>query len=111
MRWWLNPFNLYRRFCDIRRVASGGGPAALRLKGIGHPQGWIFPASTVSLEVVGKDGGTTPFEPQFPVPFPIAWSYRLARLLGVPLISDLKPEWFAAEVDVTRGRGSSAPGS
>jgi hypothetical protein len=108
MRWWLNPFNLYRTARDARRVASGGGPVALRLKSIGHPRGWIFPASTVSLEVVGKDGGVTPFEPQFPVPFPFAWSYRLARMLGVPLISDLKPEWFSTELKVP---GRSAGGS
>jgi hypothetical protein len=100
MRWWMNPFALGRAARDIKSAASGGGPTALRLCRVDHPKGWIFPAATVSLEVVGKDGRVTPIETALPVPFAFAWAYRLARKLGVPLIKDLKPEHVAGEVKV-----------
>lgn len=103
--WWLNPFAIGRTARDIRRAASGGGPAALRLKGVEHPKGWLFPRSDISLEIVGKDGRLTPFQAAIPVPFAFAWTYRLARKLRVPLVKDVKPEHLAGEVKVP-GRGA-----
>ena len=91
MRWYLNPFAIHRAARDVKSVASGGGPKELHLKGVSHPKGWIFPYAEVTLDVVGKDGQTTTFTPAFPVAFPLAWTYRLARILRVPLIRDVDP--------------------
>jgi hypothetical protein len=100
VRWWLNPFNLYRVVKDAKSVASGGGPVAIRLCRVEHPKGWIFPASAVSLEVEGKDGHITPIEAPLPVPFAFAWGYRVARKLGVPFVKDIQPEHLATQVKV-----------
>ena len=107
MRWYLNPFAIRRAASDVRSVASGGGPAELHLKGISHPKGWIFPYAEVTLDVVGKDGKTTTFTPELPVMFPLAWCYRLARILKVPLIKDVDPGKISARLDLPWRRGSS----
>lgn len=106
MPWYLNPFAIRRAACDVRRVASGGGPSELRLTGVSKPKGWIFPRSRVTLEVVGKDGTTTSFEPDFPIPHPIAWSYRLGRKLGVPVLSDFDPSELDLGLFRRSGSGS-----
>jgi hypothetical protein len=100
MRWWMNPFALHRTAKSIKSAASGGGPAAIRLCKVEHPKGWILPSAEVSLEVVGKDGRVTPIDTALPVPFAFAWGYRLARVLKVPFIRDLKPEHVSTEVRV-----------
>jgi len=92
MPWYLNPFAIRRAAKDVRSVASGGGPEELHVKGISKPKGWLFPHAVVTLDVLGKDGNTTTFQPEVPVVFPLAWCYRLARVLGVPLIKDIDPE-------------------
>jgi hypothetical protein len=71
-----------RALRDIRR---GGGPRMVRVKRIGPPRGLVFATSEVELEVVAKDGRKATLSPGFPVPFPWAWAYRVARTLGVPL--------------------------
>jgi hypothetical protein len=75
-----------------RRLASGGGPSRLRLLGVGRPTGLLLPRSRLRLEIETRDGRTTRWEPEIPLPFPYAWAYRLSRLLGVPLISSHDPE-------------------
>jgi hypothetical protein len=67
---------------DIRR---GGGARSVRVKRIGPPEGLVFATSAVELEVVARDGSRATLSPGFPVPFPYAWAYRVARALGVPL--------------------------
>jgi hypothetical protein len=69
----------------LRDIRRGGGPRMVRLKRIGPPQGVLFATSEVELEVVAKDGSKATLSPGFPVPFPWAWAYRVARALGVPL--------------------------
>ena len=100
---YLNPFRIRAAVRDIRRVFGDGGPEAVRLVGVDHPAGWILPSSTVTIEVEGRNGRTERFCPEFPVPFPYAWAWRIARLLGVPLIRSVEPDKFGFQVPV-RGR-------
>ena len=96
----LNPFRIRDTVQRIRETTSGGGPKAVRLAGISHPEGWIVPRARVRLEVVARDGTVTRIEPALPIPFPYAWAYRIARRLRVPLVSSLDPEHFEAEVPI-----------
>ena len=68
--------------------------------GVSQPEGLIVPTARVSLEVVGQDGKVTTFEPDVPVPFPYAWAYRIARRLGVPLVSSLDPTKLKGEFKI-----------
>ena len=88
----LNPFRIRDAVQRIREASGGGGPKAIRLAGISDPDGWFVPAVRVTVEVVSQDGSVTRFRPQVPIPFPYAWAYRIARRLGVPLVSDVDPE-------------------
>jgi hypothetical protein len=89
--WYLNPLTLVRVARHTRDVLSGGGPEELRVTGVGRPKGVILPASSVSMEVKAKDGSVTRFAPELPVPWPYAWTYRLARRFGAPVVSDVDP--------------------
>ena len=93
----LNPFRIRDAARRIRETAGGGGPKAIRLAGISHPEGLIIPTARITIEVIAKDGTVTRFEPGLPVPFPYAWAYRVARLLHVPLISRVNLERIRAE--------------
>ncbi len=65
---YLNPFRIRAAVRDIRRVMGDGGPKAIRLAGIGHPSGWVLPSSTITIEVIGRDGRVERFCPEVPVP-------------------------------------------
>lgn len=92
MRWYLNPFTIRDAVADARRVADGGGPRGVHLRGIGRPEGCFLPSSTISLEVVARNGARTSFEPELPVPLPVAYGYRIARRLGVPVLAEIDPQ-------------------
>ena len=106
---YLNPFLIRRAVRNIRRVLRGGGPRLFRLRSVGHPEGWVIPASTVTIEVEAHDGRTERFAPQVPIPFPYAWAYRIARRLRVPLVREIEPDRVGFEVGVP-GRGNSRAG-
>ena len=96
----LNPWRIYRSAQDIRSIIAGGGPRLVRLVSVGEPHGLILPSSEIVLEVEARDGTKVRLEPEVPVPFPWAWGIRIARLLGVPLVSDVKPESFRFQVAI-----------
>ena len=98
--WYLNPLKILGTARDARSVASGGGPKSVRLTRVGNPRGLIIPRVPIALEVVGKDGSQTGFELELPVGLVAGYGYRVARLLGLPLIRDLKPEKLRAEVRI-----------
>ncbi len=100
MRWYLNPLTLKHMAEVARRVLSGGGPRVVRLSGVAEPEGLILPTAAVDLEVEARDGTVTRFKPEIPVPWPYAWGYRLARRLGLPLVSALDPERVSFDVAV-----------
>ena len=103
---YLNPFLIRRAVREIRKVMGNGGPRAMRLVEVGHPQGWLLPTATVVIEVRGRNGRVERFSPALPIPWPYAWTYRIARRLGVPLVSDLDPEKLSFELRVPqRSRG------
>jgi hypothetical protein len=77
---------------QARRIASGGGPSRLRVRGLGQPSGLIIPSSRLKLEIEARNGAKTRWEPEIFVPWPYAWAYRLSRRLGVPVISSHDPE-------------------
>jgi len=96
----LNPFRISNAVRTIREASGGGGPAAIRLVGVSHPEGWIIPTARVCLEVVARDGSLTRLEPNVPIPFPYAWAYRIARKLRVPLVSSINPERIHARFPI-----------
>ena len=100
---YLNPFLIRSAVRDVRRVFGGGGPKQVRLVSLGHPEGWIVPSSTVTIEVVGRDGRRERFQPAVPVPFPYAWAYRIARRLGVPIVRSVEPDDVSFAVSLPRG--------
>jgi hypothetical protein len=94
----LNPWRLQANVRKVRSILDGGGPSLIRLVKVGEPRGLILPTSEVVLEVEARDGTKVTLEPELPVPFPYAWAIRIARRLGVPLISDIEPESFRFQV-------------
>ena len=100
----LAPFKILGGLRDLHSVAQGGGPKLVRLVSVGEPEGLIIPSSEVVLEVEAKDGRTVRMAPELPMPFLWGWGIRIARKLGVPLVSDLKPEHFSFEVGVPGAR-------
>ncbi len=101
---YLNPFRIRDAVRDIRHVLGGGGPKLVRLVGIGEPEGIFIPTARVMIEVESKTGRKARFEPALPVPWPYAWTYRVARRLGVPVIRDVDPGKVGFEVPVPRPR-------
>ena len=106
MRWYWNPLTLFKAGRGLNQLRSGGGPASVRLRGVGRPAGWIVPAMPVALEIVTRDGSVIALEPEIPLPFGLGWGYRIANKLGVPFISDFDPSKIKTEVAVP-GAGSS----
>ena len=100
---YLNPFKLRSLARDVRRAAGGGGPKRLRLTRLGEPRGLILPAAQVEFEIEAMDGSRSTFRTALPVPWPAAWTYRLARRLGVPLVSDIDHDRIAFQVPLPRG--------
>ncbi len=47
----------------------------------------IIPSAELEFEVVSRDSRVTKFRTALPVPWPLAWGYRLARILRVPMVS------------------------
>jgi hypothetical protein len=103
MPWYLSPIKLARTAGAVRSALSRGGPKAVRVTGISPPEGLIVPTATVSLEVDRMDGTVARFAPEVPVPWPYAWTYRLARRLGVPVVSDVDPQRVRFGVPLPRG--------
>ena len=95
-----NPLKLRDTLAEVRKLTSGRGPQLLRVTGVGQPEGLLVPAVPVSLEIKARNGRVARFSPSIPIPFPFAWSYRLARRLGVPVISDIDPKKLRFEVPV-----------
>ena len=108
---YLNPFRIREAARQIRRLSGGGGPRRLRLVSVGHPQGVIVPTSRITLEVEARDGTKQRFEPELPVPWPYAWTWRLARLLNVPLVRSVEPEHVRFSVSVPHRRRPAARAS
>jgi hypothetical protein len=97
---YLNPFRIRAAVRDIKRVHSGGGPARVRLARVGEPEGLIIPTSEIVLEVQARDGTVSRFAPSLPVPWPYAWAWRVARLLGVPLVRSFDPDSVRLDIGV-----------
>ncbi|UJA21198.1 hypothetical protein HJD18_13885 [Thermoleophilia bacterium SCSIO 60948] len=101
---YFNPFRIRRFVREVRNLSGHGGPARLRLVGAENPRGIIFPTSKFVVEVEMKDGHVADFAPLLPIPWPYAWSYRIAHRLGVPLVSSVDPEKIRFDLAVPRGR-------
>lgn len=95
-----NPWKLYGGIQDLRSIVAGGGPRLVRLVRVGEPEGIIVPTAEVAIEIEARDGTRVCLTPEVPVPFPWAWAIRIARRLGVPLISSVEPESFRFQVSV-----------
>jgi hypothetical protein len=110
----LNPFWLRSAVKQIRLALSGGGPRGVRLVCIGQPSGVIVPIADVVFDVISADGKVTRFESGLPVPWPYAWTYRLARKLGVPVVRSvpekLEPGWRIGKPPKPNARPRRATG-
>ena len=88
-----------------------------RLVGVSEPKGIFWPKSQLQLELEGEDGKVHPFEREVPVPFFMAWGYRLGRRFNLPLMRNIDlDELMAFElrregmaVSVGRGGAPEAP--
>ncbi len=58
----------------------GGGPVSLRLVDIHPPEGLIVPTVTVDLELPLRNGGAAELSPGFPLPPPLAWTWRVGKV-------------------------------
>ena len=94
----VNPWKIYGGLQDMRSVLAGGGPRLVRVVSVGVPRGLIVPTAEVALEIEARDGTRVSLSPEVPVPFPWAWAIRIARRLGVPLISSVEPESIRFQV-------------
>ena len=97
----LNPFKLFHTVANLHAVAAGGGLKAVHLVRVGEPKGLIVPSSEVVVDVETRAGTKIRIEPELPMPFMVGWGIRIARKLGVPVISGLEPESFAFRVGAT----------
>jgi hypothetical protein len=55
-----------------------------RLVRVDDPKGIFWPKSALHLELEAADGTIHPFEREVPVPFFMAWSYRLGKRFSMP---------------------------
>ncbi|MDQ3572298.1 MAG: hypothetical protein M3383_05490 [Actinomycetota bacterium] len=109
---YLNPFKIRSLVRDLRRARSGGGPKLVRLVRLGEPRGLIVPAAEVEFEIEALDGSVNRFQTAVPVPWPAAWTYRLARRLGVPLVSAIDHDKLGFDLPFPRfGRQAPSGGS
>lgn len=92
MRWYLRPKNLKTAWTEGRRIRAGGGPKSVTLSRVTEPQGVFLPSASVKIDVQAKDGTKASFEPEFLVPWPLAYGYRAARALNAPVVRDLDPD-------------------
>jgi hypothetical protein len=94
---------------DAHAFASGDIQHA-RLVEVRDPKGILNPESTVVLELEDENGTVHRFDRDVPVPFPMAWSYRLGKRFNLPFLAadlgslmafELRREGM--DVDVSRG--------
>jgi hypothetical protein len=96
---------------DARAFAAGNVQQA-RLVEIGDPRGFLSPEATITLELEGEDAKRHRIERDVPVPFPLAWGYRLGKRFNLPYLRDADlTDLMAFELrreglDVDLGRGS-----
>jgi hypothetical protein len=100
--WVPRPSHLRDTARALGKINDGGGPRRLRLVRMERPEGWFLPSSETTVEVETASGKIVRLSPEFPVPFLYAWGYRLARRLGLPLVSTLDLEDLSFEVPVPR---------
>lgn len=62
------------------QAVRNGGPVGLRLKDVHPPEGLIVPTVTVDLEVPLRRGAPAQLSPGFPLPPPLAWTWRAGKL-------------------------------
>jgi hypothetical protein len=89
---YLNPFWIRSMVQSVRRASEGGGPRLVRIARVRQPSGVLLPTAEVDIEVESRDGSVETFTAPIPVPWPAAWTYRLARALGAPVVSSLEAE-------------------
>jgi hypothetical protein len=116
-------FGIRRGYQTLRKVASdaaafaSGDVQQARLVDVGEPRGWFNPQSEIQLELEGEDGNVHSIQRGVPVPFPLAWSYRLGKRFNLPLFARIElTEMMAAElkregmsVSVARPGAAQAP--
>ena len=62
------------------QAVRGGGPVGLRLVDVHPPEGFIVPTVTVDLELPLRSGPAAALSPGFPLPPPLAWTYRVGKV-------------------------------
>ena len=82
---------------DAQAFISGDIQQA-RLVSVGAPKGIFNPESTVTLALEGEDGTAHNFERDVPIPFPMAWSYRLGKRFNLPFLQTDLSQLMAFEL-------------
>jgi len=70
---------------DVRAIVSSRSQTA-RIVDVGNPKGIFAPRVNVVLELEGETGAANRIriDRDFPIPFPVAWAYRLGKLVNLP---------------------------
>jgi hypothetical protein len=77
-------FDKAKGVVDDARAFMSGDIQTARLVNVGEPKGLFGPTVELGLELEGEDGTVHSFQRDVPVPWPMAWSWRLTkRLPGV----------------------------
>jgi hypothetical protein len=121
----LGAFLLVRRgFLLARDVATqahafiSGDIQHARLVEVGEPHGIFNPQANLVLELEGEDGATHRFDRDVPIPFAMAWSYRLGKRFRAPWIGNADLTGMMAfelrreglDVDLSRPEAESSEG-
>ena len=91
-----------------------GNVQSARLIQVDDPKGIFWPKSVMHLELEAEDGTTHPFEREVPVPFFMAWSYRLGKRWNAPFLGGDLSELMVFQLrregmKVSVGRPSADP--
>jgi hypothetical protein len=62
------------------QAVRGGGPVGLRLIDVHPPEGLVVPTVTVDLEIPLRRGKPAELSPGFPLPPPLAWTWRVGKV-------------------------------
>jgi hypothetical protein len=73
---------------DAKGFLSGDYQEA-RLVSISDPKGWFNPTAVATIEFSGADDKSYTWDRDVPVPFPVAWSYRLGKRFNVPGVDQI----------------------
>ena len=81
----------YLKAREITKAAQAfvtGNVQHARIVEVGDPEGFFVPKANLVLELEGEDGAIHRFDREVPVPWMMAWSYKLGKRFKAPWIGN-----------------------